>query len=371
MNSHFQDLFIEDQANDAEYTIELLKTWLISKFPPPPMKHEWLFKLRSIKMRKNEDPKLVYDKFNTILSRIDDAISLINTNRDRLGRVRGVTNEQVLDALSAIFVRNNNNPKFDNNGEINRKVVGYIYKTDPKTTDDWKDMFNEMKNKLIPNVFKSLKEWQYVTYPTNISDYDIYKKPSKRPEDNKADHKIPRKETTKKRKRKQTLKGGNKKRKYNQYCGRCGRNNHPESECFATHDVFGKSLNRNNHHNNNNNTNNRQSKGKKYCKRCKRNNHYTSDCNASYYADRTPINDGKFQQKRYRNNHNNNNNNNQNTKEFQTRKQRDDMSTKDLMALLSQRISNDDELNAQQQFECLSTLTDLNKNISARQDGQS
>ena len=111
LDSHFQSLYMEDQrqrAAAADYTIATLKTWLIEKFPPPPMKHECLFKLKSIKMRKNEDPKLVYHKFNTILGRIDDAITLINTTRDRVGRVRGVTNEQVIEALSAIFVRNNN-----------------------------------------------------------------------------------------------------------------------------------------------------------------------------------------------------------------------------------------------------------------------
>ena len=59
LETHFQNLFIEDQADDAELTIKLFKKWLIKKFPPPPIKHEWLHKLKSIKMRKNEDPKLV------------------------------------------------------------------------------------------------------------------------------------------------------------------------------------------------------------------------------------------------------------------------------------------------------------------------
>ena len=331
------------------------------------MKHEWLFKLKSIKMRKNEDPKLVFDKFNTILGRIDDAIDYINKTRDRLGRIRGVTNEQIIEALTAIFIRNNNQSKFGNDGVINQKVVNFIYRKNPSTTDDWTTIFTDMQTQLIPNCFKSLKNWQYITYPTNVSDYDIYKKPSKRPEDNKPDPKITKKESGKKRKRKQTFKGGNKKRKYNQYCGRCGRNNHPESECFASYDAFGKQISKSNHVNNsNNNDNNHQNKGRKYCKRCTRNNHYTNECNASFYPDRTPINDGKFQQKRHRNNRNNKNN--RNDKEFHARKQNDKLSAKDLMTLLSQKITNDKELDSTQTFDCLTLLTKLEDNISARQD---
>ena len=40
LDGHFQNLFMEDQDRNANLTIELLKTWLISKFPPPPMKLE-------------------------------------------------------------------------------------------------------------------------------------------------------------------------------------------------------------------------------------------------------------------------------------------------------------------------------------------
>ena len=370
LDGHFQNLFMEDQDRNANLTIELLKTWLISKFPPPPMKHEWLFKLKSIKMRKNEDPKLVFDKFQTILTRVDDAIDYTNANRSRVARIRGVTNEQIIESLTAIFIRNNNQSKFGNDGIINQKVVSFIYRKDPSTFEDWKQLFTDMQTQLIPNCFKSLKEWQYIAYPTNVSDYDIYKKPSNRPEDNKPDRKMTKKESGKKRKRRQTFNTSNKKRKYNRYCGRCGRNNHEELECFATHNVFGKPINGrnpnpNNNANNHNNHNNKPNKGKKYCKRCTRTNHYINECNASFYPDRKPINDDKFQ----RNNRNNgyNNKNNRNDKEFHTKKQNDKTSTKDLLTLLTQKISNDKNLNTDKQFQCLSLLNDLQDNMSARQ----
>ena len=369
---HFQNLFMEDQDENAELTVESLKTWLISKFPPPPMKHEWLFKLKSIKMRKNEDPKLVFDKFQTILSRVDDAIDYTNKNRTRAGRVRGVTNEQIIESLKAIFIRNNNQSKFGNDGVINQKVITFIYKRDPATFDDWTQMFTDMQTQLIPNCFKSLKDWQYITYPTNVSDYDIYKKPSNRPEDNKPERKTTKKETGKKRKRRQTFNTSNKKRKYNRYCGRCGRNNHEEVECFATHNVFGKPIRKrnadaNDNANNYNNHNNKPNKGRKYCKRCKRTNHYTNECNASFYPDRTPINDGKFPRNDRRNNGPNDKNNNRNNKEFYTKKQNDKTSTNDLLTLLTQKISNNKDLDTDKQFQCLSLLNDLQNNMSARQ----
>ena len=298
LDGHFQNLFIEDQDRNAAFTVELLKTWLIKKFPPPPMKHEWLFKMKSIRMRKNEDPKLVYDKFQTVLGRVDDAIDLVNTTRSRRNRIRGITDEQIIDALTTIFVRCNNDPKFDNNGVINSKVINFISKKNPTTIGDWETLFDEIQTELIPNCFKSLKEWQFISNPTNVSDYDIYKKQSKRPEDNKSNQKI-KQESGRKRKRQQTFKGVNKKRKFNLYCRRCGRNNHLEKECRATIDVFGNAINKsrrgNNPNNNSSNTNNgRQNKGKKYCKRCTRNNHYTKDCHASFYHDNAPINDNKF-----------------------------------------------------------------------------
>ena len=369
LDLHYQNLFMEDQARDAELTIELLKAWLIKKYPPPPMKHEFLFKLKSIKMRKNEDPKLVFDKFRSILHRIDAAINYINENREQ-GQVAAVTKEQAVDALSAIFIRNNNKSKFGNDGQINKKLVQYIGRKNPKTYEDWKTMFKDMETNLIPACFKTLPDYQFIPYQSDKADYDIYKRPGKQSED-KLNHKITGKESGKKRKRKQTIKAGNKKRKYTQYCGRCGRNNHPEAECVATRDVFGKSLRyRNNPNDDNNNSNSRRNNGNKFCKRCKRNNHYTNECHATYYADHTPIKDTKFKPKKYRNNGNNDNNyqNNQNTKEFHTRKRNEDIATKDLMALLSQRISNDEDLDADQKFECMTALTNLDGNMSARHD---
>lgn len=363
---------MEDQQRNAVLTVELLKSWLIKKFPPPPMKHEFLFKLKSIKMRKNEDPKLVFDKFKSILHRIDKAIEYINENRDQ-GPIADVSREQAVDALAAIFIRNNNKPKFGNDGKINKTMVQYIGRKNPKTYEDWNALFINIEASLIPACFKTLPDYQFIPYQSDKADYDIYKRSSKQSDGNKTYHKTTRKESGKKRKRKQTLKTDNKKRKYNQYCGRCGRNNHLEVNCFATHNVFGKSLgeakygnnsnkNANNH---NNNGDNRQNKGKKFCKRCKRNNHYVNECHASYSADGKPINDAKSKSKRYRNN---NNNYNRNAKEFQTGKQNNDMTTKDLLALISQRISNNDDLDADQKFNCMTALTNLDGNMSARQD---
>ena len=53
LDGHYQDLFIEDHTAEEALDIPKLKLWLLKKYPPPPMKHEWLHKLKSIIMRKN------------------------------------------------------------------------------------------------------------------------------------------------------------------------------------------------------------------------------------------------------------------------------------------------------------------------------
>jgi len=359
MDSHFQDLFIEDQDYDEELTVELLVSWLISKYPPPPMKHEWVFKLKSIKMRKNEDPTLVWNKFQTLLKRINKAIEYVNKGRDDESKMKRVSREQKVDALQAIFIRNNNCQKYDNQGEINKKIVNHLYSKNPMTYANWVDILDEI-HELIPKSFQSLKQYQFITYPTNATDYDIYKvsKPNK---DNKPDRKITKKESGRKRKRKQTFDQQNKRRKYTEYCARCGRNNHHESKCKAVRDVFGKMIGKSiNDANDDSNKNSTQKHANnKHCTRCTRNNHWTKDCKARYYPNRQPINDGKFVPKSYQTNKNKGNNDS---------KQIDKATTKELMALLTKRISGNDELDTDQQFQCMSILNDLNENMSARQD---
>ena len=358
MDPHFQDLFIEDQDENAELTIELLTTWLIERFPPPPMKHEWVSKLKSIIMRNNEDPALVWNKFETILKRVNKAIEYINKGRSDDTKMKKVSKEQKVDALQAIFIRNNNCSKYSNEGAINKRVVNRLMNQNPVTYQNWVDFMKDIKD-VIPSSFRSLKRFQFISYPTNTSDYDIYRTVKQKKD--KIEDKITKKESGRKRKRKQTFDDKRKRRKYNEYCTRCGRNNHHESNCRATHDVFGKSLRKitDNSNNNSNNGSNKPASNNKHCDRCTRNNHWTKDCKARYYPDRKPINDDKFSQKSYQTNKN---------KGKPDSKRIDKVPTKDLMALLSKRITTNDKLNTDQQYKCLALLNNIDENMSARQD---
>ena len=359
MDPHFQDLFIEDQEQNAELTVELLVQWLIARFPPPPMKHEWLHKLKSIKMRKNEDPALVWSKFQTLKQRVNRAIEYINQGRDDNSKMKKLSKEQKVDALQAIFIRNNNCEKYDNQGAINAKLVNHLYSKNPETYQEWKNILDEIHD-FIPKSFQSLKKYQFIAYPTNTSDYDIYKT-SKQSKDNKSDQKTTKKESGRKRKRRQTFDNQNKRRKYTKYCTRCGRDNHHESKCKAVHNVFGKLINEttNNSNNNSNNGRYQNTTNNKHCNRCTRNNHWTKDCRARFYPDRKPINDGKTPPRSYQTTKNKGRSDSKNI---------DNASTKDLMALLTKRINDDNKLDSEQQFQCLSLLSNLNDNISARQD---
>ena len=120
--------------------------------------------------------------------------------------------------------------------------------------------------------------------------------------------------------------------------------------------LFVKRMNSNN---NSNNSTNQNTTNNKHCNRCTRNNHWTKDCKARFYPDRKPINDGKSPPRSYQTNKN---------KDRSDSKKFDNASTKELMAVLTKRINGNDNLDSDQQLQCLSLLSDLNDNISARQD---
>ena len=82
LDAGHRDLFMSDHVNEDKLTIDMLKEWVLERYPPPPMKHEWIIRLKQIKMRRNEDPLLVWQKFLTILDKVDGAINYLNSDLD-------------------------------------------------------------------------------------------------------------------------------------------------------------------------------------------------------------------------------------------------------------------------------------------------
>ena len=84
----------------------------------------------------------------------------MNEGRDRDHRMKWVSSEQKIEALQAIFIQNNNNPKFQNEGIINKELVNHLHSRNLITLQEWIDIVKGVKNNLIPKSFQSLKECQ-------------------------------------------------------------------------------------------------------------------------------------------------------------------------------------------------------------------
>lgn len=271
-NGH-RDLFMSDHIDEDQLTVDMLKTWLLNKYPPPPMKHEWIIKLKQIRMRKNEDPLLVYQKFLAILGKVDQAITYLNADLDEESskRIPKISDELKHEILLGIFIRNNNEARCNNMGQINRETRKFVARKDPSAYKDWKPIFVAMELELIPRCYQTLPEYQYQTYDFCPNEYDIYLSPKKK-QSKQDDHSS--------RKRKHDNPHYDKtpphKRQKKGTCRKCGKEGHHAFECRTKQ-----------------NKGNPKPRPKLYCNRCKRNNHSTRECRATRYSDGAPINDEK------------------------------------------------------------------------------
>ena len=268
-----------------------------------------------------------------------------------------------------MFVIRNNEKKWDNEHTINKEVKKFIIRKDPRTMDDWDDVFKKMKSQLIPRVLVGQKEYEFITYSADTADDNIYVKKhhviqrgsNKYPSQQSQVHNKQKKQTSyRKRRRGSTgspYKTGPplKKKRSNVECYRCHRMGHKSNECYAQFDV------------NRNPISSPPPVKLKPCIHCKKTNHQSSDCKFKNDSQRTGRNSPW-----HKNKHQKSNNSSSNTKEINALDKRkptnDNLSTKDLMTMLTQRINSDKSMDTSQQFECLKALTNLSNNISARQD---
>ena len=169
-----RDRFFIDNKDESVFTIKLLKQWLLKNYPPPFSKHHFHRNLNSMSMRKNEDPKRVYDIFMARKNKINAAIIQINYNLPADAKFGALDDEFLLDALNGIFIRRNNNPKYGNVGNINRETFNKVKKADPHTLDDYEEVFKNITSELFPYCLQSHYAWNYIHYPSNGKEYDIY-----------------------------------------------------------------------------------------------------------------------------------------------------------------------------------------------------
>ena len=87
-----------------------------------------------------------------------------------------ITDDEKFDALTAMFVRNNNQAKRDNDGPVNKKVVEFIVKRDPQLYDDWPPLFTTLKTSLVPKVLRGNRQYEFIPYPPTTDEDSIYTK---------------------------------------------------------------------------------------------------------------------------------------------------------------------------------------------------
>ena len=90
-------------------------------------------------MRKKKDPKVEFARFKFNLHQITQAINKISKSvlTGAMGcKLTPMTENEKFDALTAMFVSNNNQTKCDSDGTVNKKVIKCIVKRDPQLYDD-------------------------------------------------------------------------------------------------------------------------------------------------------------------------------------------------------------------------------------------
>ena len=268
MHTIYQNRFLMETDNeDDNMTFDRLKTWVLKEYPPPKTKYEFKTKLKQLRMKKDEDPNIAYARFKYKLAQITKAIKTINLGLRAEARSRypaaeqadqrashynsikisGISIEDQLEALKLMFVHRNNKPQYNNEGKINELVFKRFFKGDPKTLDDWDEEFKKMKYDLIPRIMDGHRDYEYITYPVDADEDNIYTKkrhlpdssqPSKQP---RPDFNDPR--SSKKRRRESDNSDNQpqgKRRKKN--CQRCHRSGHVAKYCRATVDVNGRQI---------------------------------------------------------------------------------------------------------------------------------
>ena len=100
-------------------TIEKLCTWLLVQYPPSLDKRDFIVNLKAMEIRRNENPKGVWDRFMLKRKQMNEAIGLLNQGiTAKAEKMKQLTEEQLIDALTGIFIRKNNRADLDNDGSI-------------------------------------------------------------------------------------------------------------------------------------------------------------------------------------------------------------------------------------------------------------
>ena len=175
---------VDVEANAPTMTVERLTKWLIKSYTPQSSKHRFLQRLRTCIMRKNEAPWLAFRRFNRLLMKMQRAIELINQANTERNKIEPITETEIVDALEAVFVRNNNLAHHKNEGWINKKIVSGLCKLNSRKFKEWKKYLEDTEKTMLNRLHDQVAAYRPVTYAPDASDLSIYpvKKRKARPD---------------------------------------------------------------------------------------------------------------------------------------------------------------------------------------------
>ena len=170
-----RERFFVDNKDTARLTIKILRAWLLKNYPPPFNKYHFERNVNTMIIRKNEDPKVVYDRFFARVAKINAAIDIMNESVDvEEQKMEHLRDEFWINALQGIFIRRNNNAKYKNKGTLNRELFNRIKKEDPRTLGDWKGILENITTDLVPFCLQGHHDYKWIHYPADGTEYDIY-----------------------------------------------------------------------------------------------------------------------------------------------------------------------------------------------------
>ena len=276
---HHRQTFMMDNTDKKLHTVEVLQTWMLKNYPPPISKYEFKISLQTITIKKAEDPCAVVRKVKNKLNKINKAIEIINTGIDKPeSHLKPFDDEFIAELYAGIFIRKNNQQKYNNVHELNKRIRNYCLKENPTNIEEWNKIIKKF-DAIIPRALCSDPNYQYIPYVTSVEEEDIYvtNRTSGYNKNKHKNHKRKYDEAswTKNTKTFNTGKLNEPSRKrFKGDCIKCGKPNHVASECKSKRHKDGTLLIMTTAKNRNRNIK---------CYRCHRKGHVRRDCVANWY----------------------------------------------------------------------------------------
>jgi hypothetical protein len=273
--------------------VAALKTWVVSQYPPIQSRVDFIKKLKRIRMRRDEDPVIVWNKLRAMMAQVIKAINTINSATWAANRkMPKLSENDKYEICCSIFITNNYTTRNQNDGSINKVTTRYIESQDPQKYDDFAELMKTIHNNITPRCTRGKRK--FISYPHTPEDFnpipqirDRTKTPTKRSDDPKK--KPPTGgNSERKRLRDNNRDRGAPSRKRSKYdkrdkygkrdtreCHRCHNTGHIEKRCGAIYDYNGKYLGTN--------------PNVPSCSICGRHNHLVHDCRAFKHVDGTTL----------------------------------------------------------------------------------